>query len=195
MKSLSHREKGIIGIAIVVVLISLFLIYRSTSTENESYFEETEIKEEKVEAEPQVEELPYIMVDVKGAVVKPGVYEVKNDARIKDIITHAGGFLKDADQNQLNLAGKVVDEMMIYVPVKGEVSAQIPSQNDENKLISINSASLEELQELPGIGPAKAEAIIAFREEQSFTVIEDLKQISGIGEKTFEKLKDLITVK
>ncbi|MDP4550346.1 helix-hairpin-helix domain-containing protein [Alkalihalobacillus macyae] len=143
------------------------------------------------------EEPEIIMVDVKGAVINPGVYEMESLSRVKDVITRAGGFVKDADQTQLNLAGKVTDEMVIYVPVIGEISKipQTGNLSEETKLISINTADLNELQELPGIGPSKAEAIIQYREENgAFKAIEDLQNISGIGEKTFEKLKDLISI-
>ncbi|MDQ0481561.1 helix-hairpin-helix domain-containing protein [Guptibacillus hwajinpoensis] len=148
--------------------------------------------EEGAEVEPEI-----IMVDVKGAVINPGVYEMESLSRVKDVITRAGGFVKDADQTQLNLAGKVTDEMVIYVPVIGELSKipQTGNLSEETKLISINTADLNELQELPGIGPSKAEAIIQYREENgSFKAIEELQNISGIGEKTFEKLKDLISI-
>ena len=148
--------------------------------------------EEEPGGEPEI-----IMVDVKGAVVNPGVYEMESLSRVKDVITRAGGFVKHADQNQLNLAGKVTDEMVIYVPVVGEISKipQMGSLSEDTELISINTADLNELQELPGIGPSKAEAIIQYREENgAFKAIEDLQNISGIGEKTFEKLKDLISI-
>ncbi|TKD70407.1 hypothetical protein FBF83_13195 [Pseudalkalibacillus hwajinpoensis] len=147
--------------------------------------------------EETAKEPELIMVDVKGAVVQPGVYEMKSVSRVKDVITRAGGFVQDADQSQLNLAGKVADEMVIYVPVVGEVSTmpQMGNLSEGTELISINTADLNELQELPGIGPSKAEAIIQYREENgAFKAIEELQNISGIGEKTFEKLKDLISI-
>ncbi|MCA0986113.1 helix-hairpin-helix domain-containing protein [Guptibacillus algicola] len=199
LKSLSSREKAIAGVSLLTIAVCLCVIYLSSEkVENDFLIEEAVVEEEENGNEEVREKEPeYIMVDVKGAVVKPGVYELKSDARVKDIITRAGGFLEEADQTQLNLAGKVVDEMMIYVPVIGEGAggSELSSVEANSGLISINKATLSELQELPGIGPAKAEAIIAYREEQGgFSTIDDLKEISGIGEKTFEKLKDLITV-
>lgn len=199
LKNLSSREKAIAAVALLTIAVCLCVIYLSSEkVENDFFIEEPVVEEDENDNEEIREKEPeYIMADVKGAVVKPGVYELKSDARVKDIITRAGGFLEEADQTQLNLAGKVVDEMMIYVPVRGEGAgdSEVSSVEANNGLISINKATLSELQELPGIGPAKAEAIIAYREETGgFSTIDDLKEISGIGEKTFEKLKDLITV-
>ncbi|WP_377888413.1 helix-hairpin-helix domain-containing protein [Alkalihalobacillus sp. R86527] len=199
LKSLSSREKAIIGIGLLAVVVCICVIYLSSQKAKDDLFIEEAVVEESVEGEEEIQKVEpeYILIDVKGAVVKPGVYELKSDARVKDIITRAGGFLEEADQTQLNLAGKLVDEMMIYVPVKGEggEGSQLSPIDSNDGLISINKATLSELQELPGIGPAKAEAILAYREEKGgFTSIEDLTEISGIGEKTFEKLKDLITV-
>ncbi len=184
-----------------------FLLYFNVFAENQDNLpfdqvfleseggEPEETKETVVEKPDDV--VSVVLVDVKGAVVAPGVYEINSNERVKDVIKKAGGFLEDADQIQLNLASKVVDEMVIYVPIVGEVTSSSVSEKPsvESQLVSINSADLNELQELPGIGPAKAEAIVQFREDNGgFTAIEELMNISGIGEKTFEKLKDLITV-
>ncbi|MGA9289414.1 MAG: ComEA family DNA-binding protein, partial [Anaerobacillus sp.] len=164
--------------------------------ESEVVEENTELAEQNDDEKPLKNEMEFVMVDVKGAVKAPGVYEIEGSGRVKDVIARAGGFLKEADQTQLNLASKVADEMVIYVPIIGENSSEpLGSLPAESNFISINRADLTQLQELPGIGPSKAEAIIQYREENGgFTTIEDLQNISGIGEKTFEKLKDLITV-
>nr|WP_286181287.1 helix-hairpin-helix domain-containing protein [Bacillus sp. ISL-37] len=140
------------------------------------------------------------MADIKGAVVNPGVYEINEGGRVIDLIELAGGLAKDADPAAINFALYVQDEMAIYVPRIGEnVSAALPVQVGEaagNGTVNLNSAGSSELQTLPGIGPAKAEAIIEYRETNGpYKSIEDLKEISGIGDKTFEKLKDLISVK
>ncbi|MGG1686308.1 helix-hairpin-helix domain-containing protein [Pseudalkalibacillus sp. NRS-1564] len=208
-RNLTVREKVILSILAVSVGIS-FLFYFNVFAENQDNLsfdhalleseggELQETKETVVEKPDEV--VSVVLVDVKGAVVAPGVYEINSNGRVKDVIKKAGGFLEDADQVQLNLASKVVDEMVIYVPIVGEVtSSSVSSVSEkpsvESQLVSINSADLNELQKLPGIGPAKAEAIVQFREDNgSFTAIEELMNISGIGEKTFEKLKDLITV-
>ncbi|MFK9091389.1 helix-hairpin-helix domain-containing protein [Bacillus salipaludis] len=147
-----------------------------------------------------------IMVDVKGQVKLPGVYQSNSGERVIDVIGRAGGLTDQADQTQVNFAEHVQDEMVIYIPAKGEegVAAPGPSvgsmtvsggSGQKQGKININKADEQELQNLPGIGPAKAAAIIEFRNTSGpFKVIEDLKSISGIGDKTFEKLKDLIAV-
>ncbi|WP_461611431.1 helix-hairpin-helix domain-containing protein [Cytobacillus kochii] len=138
-----------------------------------------------------------VMVDIKGEVKDPGVYALKSTQRIVDAILVAGGFLSEADQKQVNLAQKLTDEMVIYIPKVGEEGvSSLPPLNDGNDgKINLNQATVEQLETLPGIGPSKAEDILSYREEVgSFKAIENLKEVSGIGEKTFEKLKDLISV-
>lgn len=141
-----------------------------------------------------------IMVDVKGEVIKPGVYEIDGSARVNDVITLAGGFTDDADVLPVNLAQKVQDEMTIIVPKIGETDGlsdpqNFGSQSNGGGKIRINYASQEELETLPGIGPAKALAIIQYREDQGFfTKVEDLLNISGIGEKTLENFREEIQV-
>jgi competence protein ComEA len=154
--------------------------------------EVSEKKEEKVQSKT-------IIVDIKGAVAQPGVYEIKDTARVNDVVAMAGGFTKEADQTKVNLAAKVHDEMMIYVPARGEtnipsIDSSLVSSNDSKK-IYINTASEEEILQLPGIGPTKAAAIIAYREEHGpFQKAEDLLNVTGIGEKTLEKIKEHIVV-
>ncbi|WP_100331637.1 helix-hairpin-helix domain-containing protein [Bacillus xiapuensis] len=170
----------------------------SKETSPASSEEKKETKEEQV-----------VMVDMKGAVPKPGIYTLKQGARIHDAIAKAGGLQKDADRTAVNLAQKLQDEMIVYIPKIGEkppaqspsVSSAIPgasSPADGSKpetKININAASAEELQTMPGIGEAKAQAIIDYREtEGAFAKPEDLKNVTGIGEKTFEKLEPLISV-
>ena len=147
-----------------------------------------------------------IMVDVKGQIHHPGIYQSTTDERVMDVINRAGGFTEKADQNQVNLAEHVYDEMVIYIPGKGE---DVPSQaagersspivsgstTESQGKVDLNKADVNQLQTLPGIGPAKAAAIIEYREKSGkFNKPEDLKNISGIGDKTFDKLKDLIVV-
>lgn len=139
------------------------------------------------------------IVDVKGEVGKPGVYTVGIDDRVVDAIMLAGGFTEDADQNQVNLAQRVHDEMVVYIPKAGELTAgnEITQSSPTNQTngIQINRATLEEIQTLNGIGPSKAEAIITYREENGpFTSVDELLNVSGIGEKTLEKFKDDIVV-
>ncbi|WP_242688667.1 helix-hairpin-helix domain-containing protein [Bacillus sp. Cs-700] len=199
LKAFNTREKVLLSIILLAVGMAVFFYYDLPKGEEDQFVFEEEVEEggedKEVSLSSQESEVTIVLVDVKGAVVTPGVYEVSANGRVKDVIQKAGGFLEEADQAQLNLAGKVIDEMMIYVPIKGETTVSAGSVTAESGLISINKADLIELQELPGIGPAKAEAIIQYREENGpFSASEDLQNISGIGEKTFEKLKDLITV-
>ncbi|MGX9135343.1 helix-hairpin-helix domain-containing protein [Rummeliibacillus sp. JY-2-4R] len=153
------------------------------------------------------------MVDVKGAVKNPGVYKLDADSRVIDAILIAGGYAKNAQSRQINHAQKLQDEMVIYVPQKGEEtekvlniadqsSSSVPSTqnggesaNKSSELVNINTADEAGLTTLNGVGPAKAKAIIAYRTENGpFKTIEDLKNVTGIGEKTFESLKDFLSV-
>ncbi|MGG1960209.1 helix-hairpin-helix domain-containing protein [Bacillus pumilus] len=144
-----------------------------------------------------------IFVEVKGAVKKPGVYTFQSDARVEEAIRRAGGFTSKADTIEINQAAKLEDSMMIYVRKQGEVERQTqtagagaPSGNEKGQGVNVNQADAAELQTINGIGPAKAEAIITYREEHGeFQQIEDLRNISGFGEKTIERLKNELTVK
>lgn len=152
-----------------------------------------------IESVQQVSKI--MMADIKGAVNSPGVYKVETGERVIDLVEKAGGLTEDADHSQVNFAMYVEDQMVVYIPKIGEESEISPgitqpvTTTDSSKM-NINKAGVDELDELPGIGPAKAETIIEYRDTNGpFKTIEDLKSISGIGEKTFDKLKDLITVK
>ncbi|MDQ0244520.1 competence protein ComEA [Bacillus fengqiuensis] len=202
---ISKRTIVFIAIGFLFVFLLWLSINRSSSVETAASMNEWEQGVQKEEGEssgePQsvtIEEEHQVVVDVKGEVQQPGVYEMKQGDRVTDAIASAGGFRENADQNQVNLAGKLKDEMVIYVPKKGEIPSTpiLPLQQGESAdLVNINSASSEELQSLPGIGPAKAEAIITYREEQGgFEKKEDLMNVSGIGEKSFEKIQEHVTI-
>ncbi|WP_096270706.1 helix-hairpin-helix domain-containing protein [Paucisalibacillus globulus] len=134
-----------------------------------------------------------LIVDVKGEVKQPGVYEMAADTRVKDVIKRAGGFTGEADQYEINLAQKLFDEMILIVPKLGE-------ENTSNTVIKsskvrINYATVEEIQKLPGIGPSKAKAIVEYRDEIGyFQSAQDLLNVSGIGEKTLESLLEEIQI-
>lgn len=149
-----------------------------------------------------------IFVDIKGAVRKEGVYELTSDSRVTDVVKLAGGFTDDADKKSVNLAEKVADEAVIYVARVGEevIPASTPSQakntaasgaqqDADSAQINLNTATLEELQTISGIGAKRAQDIIDYRDNNGgFSSVDDLKNVSGIGEKTLEKLKAEVTV-
>ena len=139
-----------------------------------------------------------IFVDVKGAVKHPGVFETTKDKRVKDLIEEAGGLLEDADTSTLNLSQKVKDQMVIYVLKHGEKPKQISdggTSSSSGDVININTANLEQLMKISGVGKTKAEAIISYREKNGdFKKKEDITKVRGIGKATFEKIKDKIEV-
>ena len=122
-------------------------------------------------------------VEIKGEVKKPGVYQVKWDANMQDVIDHAGGLKETADTSSLSLARIVDPREVIVIPIR---------KDEQEQKISINTASLEQLQTLPGIGPKMAERIIEYRSQTSFSSLEQLKEVKGIGDKTFERLQEFI---
>lgn len=133
-------------------------------------------------------------VHVSGAVAKPGVYTLSAQARVNDAIQVAGGPLPEADLDALNLAQPLIDGTKIAVPRQGEAPptpapGTVGVGSTGAGAVSINAASVEELQKLPGVGPAKAQAIVAYREAHGgFRALEELKEVAGIGEKTYERL-------
>lgn len=168
---------------------------------DEETLSETESVEEKDHEsdEPTGDESAWIMVDIKGHVKYPGVYEVLDHSRVKDVVELAGGFTEEANSLTVNLAEKVMDQMVIYVGGADDASIIQASAEQESKdsnlKVNINQANKEELMQLNSIGGVKAESIIQYREENGlFERIEDLMNVSGIGEKTFENLKDNLTV-
>ncbi|CGE72573.1 competence protein [Streptococcus pneumoniae] len=156
---------------------------------------EKEVKKE----EPVEKDL--ITVDVKGAVKAPGIYDLPVGSRVNDAVQKAGGLTEQADSKSLNLAQKISDEALVYVPTKGEESASqqagsgTASSTSKEKKVNINKASLEELKQVKGLGGKRAQDIIDHRESNGeFKSVDELKKVSGIGAKTIEKLKDYVTV-
>ena len=134
-----------------------------------------------------------IFVHILGAVVRPGLYELREGDRAVDAVAAAGGFSDGADESQLNLARFVVDGEQIYVPALGEAPA-MGAETASGK-VNLNTADAAALDTLPRVGPAMAQRILDWREANgSFTAVEDLLNITGIGQKTFDGLKDLVTV-
>ena len=161
----------------------------------------------------RVEETTTIMpqncyVDIKGEVLRPGVYEFSCESRMQEVIKKAGGFTEEADETKINLAQKITDQMQIIVPnvqskqeggvtdgnsEKGNLSNTTPS-NSKQGTVNINTATLEELQTIKGIGKKKAEAILQYRKEHgAFRTKEDLLQVKGIGKKALEAIESQVT--
>ena len=155
-------------------------------------------KEDKNQKEEVVEQ-DLITVDVKGAVKSPGIYDLPVGSRINDAVQKAGGLTDNADSKSINLAQRISDEALVYVPTKEEVTSQEAHSNasntKENKKVNLNKASLEELKQVKGLGAKRAQDIIDHRESNGkFKSVDELKKVSGIGAKTIEKLKEYVTV-
>ncbi|MBA8918725.1 MULTISPECIES: ComEA family DNA-binding protein [Bacillus] len=194
----------IAGIIILLIICFCFLVGKEKGSTEPGVLKEQhetqvtlEEKQESAEKEPTS-----IVVEVKGAVRKPGVYVFMAEDRVEEAIKRAGGFTSKADTVDINQAAKLEDSMMIYVRKKGEADKQGQTAaadtpgNEQSQGVNVNQADAAELQTINGIGPSKAEAIITYREEHGeFQQIEDLRNISGFGEKTIERLKNQLTVK
>ena len=158
----------------------------------------TDEKEDGNQKEEVVEQ-DLITVDVKGAVKTPGIYDLPVGSRINDAVQKAGGLTDNADSKSINLAQKISDEALVYVPTKGEDTSQATQSNasnsKENKKVNLNKASLEELKQVKGLGAKRAQDIIDHRDSNGkFKSVDELKKVSGIGAKTIEKLKEYVTV-
>ncbi|MEG7333443.1 helix-hairpin-helix domain-containing protein [Bacillus sp. 0102A] len=204
MNWLYQHKKAIILAASAAAFIAVIFVLASrenkepvkqaVSTETEN----TEVKQEAVKDENDT-----IVIDIKGAVQHPGVYEMRTGDRVSQAIEKAGGTGEQADEMQVNLAELLQDGTVVYIPKKGEETTMqqgsggaVKSDGGKEAPVNINTATLEELQGISGVGPSKAEAIIAFREENGrFQTIEEITKVSGIGEKSLEKIKSSITVK
>ena len=141
-----------------------------------------------------------LTVYVSGAVARPGVYTLPDHSRVERAVKAAGGFAEDAIETGINLAQPLMDGQQIHVPREGEAAAPVipagsPSSSDAAGPININVASAEQLTALPRIGPVIAGRIVEYRQSHGpFRKIEDIKRVKGIGDATFERLKDLIVV-
>ncbi|WP_088815290.1 MULTISPECIES: helix-hairpin-helix domain-containing protein [Listeria] len=186
------------AIVLCIIVISYVMLQPATNNAAKAELIPNVPKEETAETEEKSGSKT-VVVDVKGAVKNPGVYEIAFDGRVKDAITISGGFTAEADLNAINLAEKLKDEMVITVYKNGEAKQIASSGSAENsnagQKINLNQASISDLQQVPGIGAAKAKAILEYREKEGlFQTINDLKNVSGIGEKTVEKLKEYVEV-
>ena len=214
----------IVIILSVIIIAFLYYIYTKEETifitEEENIQENLTSKNEIVE---QKEEKEKIIVHVSGAVNKEGVIELEEGSRISDAILKAEGLKENADTKKINLAFKLEDGMKIYIPTIGENIEEDGQSNEENSIdettkyitsssgedqeekkkedikkndkVNINTANQTELETLPGIGPSTSLKIINYREENGdFKSIDEIKEVSGIGDAKYENIKDLICV-
>lgn len=144
----------------------------------------------------------YIAVYITGAVVKEGVYNIKQEARVQDLIEAAGGIKPEADLEKINLAKKIIDGEKVDIPYKEKIVETIEDEDIEETeeestdfdKVNINKASKEELMTLEGIGEVSAKNIIEYRNKNKFDYIEDIMNVKGIGTAKFEKIKEFLQV-
>ena len=214
MKKLEENKYLLVIIVILIIssLLICFKLFKKEDKNNEvSFIDITTTKKEIINKN---------YVDIKGSVNNPGVYEFKENDRVIDAINLAGGLTKDANTSNINLSKKLTSEMVIYIYNNNEIKNNTKSltcdnvckteiievnncieittnknlETERTDLININTASLDDLMTLSGVGESKAKNIIEYRKDNNFNSIEDIKNISGIGEALFNKIKDRITV-
>ncbi|MGN7394648.1 helix-hairpin-helix domain-containing protein [Peribacillus frigoritolerans] len=211
MEGILKRKMTMITVAVAFVAGGIYFFSQQGEdpAETEDIFSIT-AKEAEMEqsvnesaAEPEI-----IKVDVKGAVKSPGIFTAQAGDRVIDLISAAGSFTEKADTDKVNFAQIIEDQMVIYVPEIGEedkgdleniqvgTSGDAITKGTSGGLVNLNTATQEDLQTLTGIGPSKANAILEYRETiGKFKEVDELKQVTGIGDKTFERLRDSISVK
>ena len=193
--SLSAKAALIGGILLILVGMGSLFSKKEESVEETTVVEMT-VLAEKTEVSTTQETV--IFVDIKGAVKNPGVYQMKVGDRVKDALEAAGGLTAEADSQKVNLAKRLEDQMVIVVPKVGEEAEEIPAGETRNEAtkegkVNINTATVEELKTLKGVGEKKAEAIIEYRKKNgSFQTKEDLMKVRGIGKKLFESFQERI---
>lgn len=209
------RKQKIIGATIILIIfisiLSVKFVTSKISQNSIGSLKEEDIFIEKVEepkenkSEGKQSKSSRITVEIKGQVKKPGVYILTKDSILKDLIYESGGITEEGYVEDINQAEKLRDNSAYRIPNKneeknntGNIKSTLASSNGNNggsgDQISLNNSAKEELSKLPGVGPATADKIIAWRESNgSFNSIEDLKKVSGIGETKFNNLKDKIT--
>lgn len=203
-------KQKIIGSIIVLVIIGIFFVVgtvinrpKERHINEEDIFVDINEIENKHSSDVSSGDVKFITVYINGEVDKPGVYKLKNGSIVEDLVKQAGGYTPEANvQSRLNLAKKLKDEDYVYIEKKlepGAVSAgAVPASTGVmgNGKINLNSASLSELDKIPGIGPVTAQKIIDYREKHgAFNSIDDLKKLGGIGDKTIDKFRDIVDIR
>lgn len=218
------KNKKIIGLAIITIIIFIVSIFLYKQKSSNAFKEEymTEIFEEEsndnMEYTETLEEdttiinednidRNKIIVEIKGEVAKPDVYQLEEGSIIKDLIDMAGGVTEEADLSRINRAEELLNhELIIIGNINDETESSVVQNNSTyssngnnsdkgSTLININTADLEQLKGITGIGNIKAQSIIDYREANGgFKSLEELKNVDGIGDKTFEKIKEQITL-
>ena len=193
MQNISTKMKIVIAVVVVIIATTVGIyMYKQTQENTVSYYGNEEQSEET--------HISQITVHITGAINNPGVIILEEGARIVDALEAAGGETEEADVNRLNLAYVLEDGEKLYIPRKNEEEQEYITQGKDNmsegqSKININSAQIEELITLPGVGEATANKIIEYRKENGkFQKIEDLKNVPGIGDSKFENIKMLIKV-
>ena len=193
--SLTVKAVVIGGVLLLLVGVGSLFPKKEEAVEDVTVVETTMLAEK---TEVSTTHEAAIFVDIKGAVKNPGVYQMKSGDRVKDALDAAGGLTDEADSQKVNLAQRVEDQMVIVVPKVGEEATEIPAgvtskEAAKDGKVNINTATVEELKTLKGVGEKKAEAIIEYRKKNgSFKTKEDLMKVRGIGKKLFESFQERI---
>lgn len=193
------EKKSIIlkGILLIVLIIIVGIIFAKGKEAEMFEIEESEFIQN-IENKVEIDEIEKIKVYVTGEVYSPGVFELEYGDRIEDAINLAGGVTENANLKNINLAYALEDGEKLYIPNINENDfneENFFAEQKNNSKININKSGIEQLITLPGVGNSLAQKIISYREENGkFKRIEDLKNVSGIGDKKYESLKELITI-
>lgn len=198
------REKLLLA-AIVIFLIAGAGIWLWRGAESKAKYEKQvsveDTLQEQTDAGAKAENKGDICVHIVGGVAQPGVYQLPDGSRLYELIEKAGGTVDGADTEAINMAEVIADGSQYRIPLKGESPQQTAQTGGSGGTsgadkIDINHADIQQLDKIPGVGEATAEKIVAFREKNGrFSKPEDLMEVPGIGEKKFDAMKDVITVK
>ena len=194
MDRFTKREVVLLGA--LIVLAGLLFLGRQTRDLELTDLSQPSAADEQSSVVDELETEDQVVVHIAGEVFEPGVYALRNGARVVEAIQAAGGETNFADMDQLNLARQLVDGEQILVPsiLEPTVNGEEETGTAADGKVNINKADEATLETLTGIGPVKAQAIIDYRKEHPFSSIEEITSVNGIGSKTFEKIRDEITI-